>query len=405
MRQPSPDALRWIALFGATAVISILFIGMVQPFLVALVLAAITASMASRLQARMMDVTHQRPGLAAALTLAVLSVAVLAPLLGVAYLAAQQAQGMSDSAGALVAELQSITPEEPLPDWVPFRDQIGSRSADIMAKFGELTEALSGYAATALGQLAAGTAEFFLNLFVYVYALFLFLQMDRSVIDQVLSYSGLPERTQTALAERMISISRATLKGTLVIGVAQGVLGGLGFWATGIEGAVFWGVVMAVLSVIPGLGPLLIVFGGVLWLLAQGDLTMALGLAVWGVAVVGTIDNILRPVLVGRDTALHDVLILISTLGGLAVFGAAGLVLGPVLAGLFVTLWDTLVRTTHDTEDNETGQDETGEDDRAKPASDVLDEDLARELQELRRKHQEREARKDRQAKRPSDAP
>lgn len=389
----TPDVIRWVALVIVTLMVSVLFVGMVQPFLVALFLAAITAEMAANLQARMMALTGGKPGFSAALSLILLCVAVIAPLLGVVYLAANQAQGMSETAEQLVAELRAISPEDPLPDWVPFREFIGSHSAEITAKAGELTSALSGFAATALGNVATGTAQFFLNLFVYIYALFLFLQMERSIIAQILSYTGLASDTQDELSQRMVSVSRATIKGTVLIGVAQGTLGAVGFWACGIEGAAFWGVVMAVLSIIPGLGPLLIVFGGVIWLFAQGAVTPALGLAFWGVAVVGTIDNILRPILVGRDAALHDVLILISTLGGLAVFGAAGLVLGPVLAGLFVTLWDTIARSAAG---SGTGPKEVADasDEPSESASELLDEDLARELGELRQKHAEREARK-----------
>ena len=389
MSQPGADSIRWIALVAVTGLVSILFVGMVQPFLVALVLAAITAAMSAPLQARMMSLTHGRAGFAAALTLVILCIALVAPLLGVIFLAAQQAQGMSAGAEALVAELQAISPDDPLPDWVPFRDAIGARSADIMAKLGELAGALGGWAASAFGHIAAGTAQFFLDLFVYIYALFLFLQMDRTVISQILSYSGLAEGKQAELEERMVSISRATIKGTLVIGAAQGALGALGFWVAGIEGAAFWGVVMAVLSIIPGLGPLLIIFCGVVWLFTQGAVTPAIGLAVWGVAVVGTIDNILRPILVGRDAALHDILILISTLGGLAMFGAAGLVLGPVLAGLFVSLWNTLSRTAADPDDLR----ETATPDETGAGAGLLDEDMTRELEDLRRKQAERSGR------------
>lgn len=183
MPQPSSDTIRWIALVSVTLLVSILFVGMVQPFLVALVLAAITAAMASKIQVRMLGLTGGKQGLSAALTLILLCIAVIAPLLGVTYLAAQQAQGMSEGADQLVTELRAISQDDPLPEWVPFRDFIGSHSAEITAKLGELTSALSGFAATALGHLATGTAQFFLNLFVYVYALFLFLQMDRSVIS------------------------------------------------------------------------------------------------------------------------------------------------------------------------------------------------------------------------------
>ncbi|MEM7074656.1 MAG: AI-2E family transporter [Pseudomonadota bacterium] len=345
MSQPNPDAIRWIALLGVTALVSILFIGMVKPFLVAITLAAITAAMSARLQGRMMALTGSRRGFSATLTLIVLVVSVVGPLLGVMFLAAEQAKGMSEGAEELVKELRGLSPDDPLPEWVPFRNEIGSHSAEIMAKLGELTSAISGFAASVLGHIASGTAQFFLNLFIYLYALFMFVQMDRSVITQIFSFTGLPHKTQAELADRMVLISKATIKGTFVIGLAQGSLGALGFWVVGIHGAAFWGVIMLVFSVIPGIGPLIIILGGSIWLFTQDQLAMGLGLAIWGIAAVSTIDNILRPILVGRTASLHNVLILISTLGGLASFGAVGLVLGPVLAGLFVTLWQTLART------------------------------------------------------------
>ena len=118
----------------------------------------------------------------------------------------------------------------------------------------------------------------------------------------------------------------------------QGVLGGLGFAVAGIDAAVFWGAVMAVLSILPGIGTTLVWFPAVVYLLMTNQMLVGVGLLVWSAGVVGSIDNFLRPVLVGRDTQMPDLLILLSTLGGLALFGVSGLVLGPIVAALFMTV-------------------------------------------------------------------
>lgn len=406
MTTPPSDALRWFSLLTVTAAVSILFIGTVNSFLIGLVLAAIAAGLAAPLQARMIVLTKRKSAMAAILTITIVAISIVAPLFGVIWLAASQAESLAAGADALVEQFSGLSPDDPLPEWVPFRQQIGRYSAEIIAKLGEFASAAGGFLVSNLTEMTKGTVRFFLDVFIFFYALFFFVQMKTPVIEQILSYSGLHDSTQRVLAERMISISRATIKGTLLIGVAQGALGGLGFWAAGLEGAAFWGVVMAVLSVIPGLGPLFIIFCGVVWLFAQGETTAAIGLAVWGIGVVGTIDNILRPILVGRDAALPDIMILISTLGGLAAFGASGLVLGPVLAGLFVTLWDTVRGANRNGIDSgsdpseepvvtaDAGVQSAGPEDTGSSSDTLLDEDLTRELEELRRLRAERDARR-----------
>jgi predicted PurR-regulated permease PerM len=173
-----------------------------------------------------------------------------------------------------------------------------------------------------------------------VYAMIFFLQEKTPVLAQLMRYSGLPRASQERLVDRTISISRATIKGTLVIGIVQGALGGIAFAVVGIQGAAFWAVVMAVASVVPGIGTALVWVPAVIYLFATGETVSAVGLALWFALLVGTIDNVLRPILVGRDTEMPDLLVLVSTLGGLAMFGAVGLIIGPVVGGLFVTMWE-----------------------------------------------------------------
>lgn len=340
------DLWRWLALIGATLLISFAFLGVIQPFLIPLLLAAIASAMAMPLFKRISRGLGGRNGLASALTLILLLVGVFVPLLLLTYLAAVQATGLADAAVMLFDEVRADPSRLSLPRWLPFRAEIIELGPTLMAKVGELASAIAQLFVSSLSAMTRGTASFFLDLFIFLYGMFFFLQMDTPIILQVLRFTGLRPETQALLHERAMSISRATLKGTLLIGLAQGLLGGIGFWVTGIPGSAFWGVIMAVLSVIPGLGPTFVVFCGVIYLLIEGAIPQAIGLAIWGAAVVGTIDNVLRPILVGRDAKLHDILILISTLGGLATFGATGLVLGPVLAGLFVAIWTTVARST-----------------------------------------------------------
>ena len=148
-----------------------------------------------------------------------------------------------------------------------------------------------------------------------------------------------PEQS-SLLLDKFVSVSRATLKGTLVVGVVQGGLAGAAFAVAGIGGAAFWGTIMGVLSVLPGIGAPLIWVPAVIYLLAVGRIGPAIGLLLWCALVVGTVDNFLRPLLVGKDTKMPDLLILLGTLGGLVVFGAVGIVIGPIVAALFLTVWE-----------------------------------------------------------------
>jgi predicted PurR-regulated permease PerM len=139
---------------------------------------------------------------------------------------------------------------------------------------------------------------------------------------------------------KFVSVARATLKGTILIGVAQGLLGGLAFWAAGIDGAIFWGTVMTVMSIIPGIGSALIWGPAAVILMTTGEVWRGIVLAGFGGLVIGSVDNLLRPLLVGRDTQMHELLIFFSTLGGLLLFGVMGFIIGPILAALFVTVWE-----------------------------------------------------------------
>ena len=161
----------------------------------------------------------------------------------------------------------------------------------------------------------------------------------RAVLRATLGYTPLTEEDQTKLLGTFVSVARATLKGKLVIGIIQGGLAALSFWLAGIEGVFFWGAVMAVLSVIPAVGTALVWVPAVIFLAINGQTGAAIGVGLWCALVVGTIDNILNPILIGKDAEMPDLLVLLTTLGGLAVFGVAGMIIGPIVGSLYVAIW------------------------------------------------------------------
>ena len=150
----------------------------------------------------------------------------------------------------------------------------------------------------------------------------------------------LEDADERRLLETFGSVTRATLKGTAVIGLLQGGLAGLAFAVVGIPSAVFWGTIMVVLSIIPGIGTGLIWVPAVVILVAGGSLVKGIVLALFCGLIVGSIDNVLRPRLVGKDTQMPDLLIFVGTLGGIVMFGILGFIIGPIVAALFITVWD-----------------------------------------------------------------
>jgi predicted PurR-regulated permease PerM len=173
-----------------------------------------------------------------------------------------------------------------------------------------------------------------------LYCMFFFLLEGERILNKILYYLRLEDQFERRMLDKFTSITRATLKGTIVIGVLQGALAGIAFAALGIPSALFWGTIMAVLSVIPSVGSAIVWLPTVVILLFTGHIIKAIILLLFCGLVVGSMDNLLRPKLVGKDTQMHELMILFGTLGGILMFGMVGMIIGPIIAGLFVTLWE-----------------------------------------------------------------
>jgi predicted PurR-regulated permease PerM len=177
-----------------------------------------------------------------------------------------------------------------------------------------------------------------------LYLLFFFLRDSDALLAALGDAIPMGDGRQRTLFSRFASVTRATLKGTVLVGLVQGALGGLLFWALGLRAPAFWGVIMAMLSLLPLVGPAIVWAPTAIFLMVTGSVTKGIILMVGGIVVVGTADNVLRPLLVGRETRMPDYMVLLSTLGGLSVFGPAGFVAGPVIAALFLSVWDMFAK-------------------------------------------------------------
>ena len=203
----------------------------------------------------------------------------------------------------------------------------------------------SQYLATKVFAIGQGTFEFFIGFFVMLYLLFFLLRDGKDLVHRIRTAIPLADTTKRRLQIKFTRVVRATVKGNVVVAAVQGALGGFIFWALGIYSPLLWGVLMAFLSLLPAAGAGIIWAPVAIYLMLSGSLVQGIILTAFGVLVIGLVDNILRPILVGKDTRMPDYLILISTLGGLSVFGLNGFVIGPLVAALFMSSWALFVES------------------------------------------------------------
>ncbi len=321
--------------------ISAVFLHMIRGFVMAVLLAGIFTSLARPLYLKLLKLMRGRTGAASVLTLLLIVLVIIVPLGSLVGVVAAQAVRVANSAAPWVQHRLENPDEIML--WLqgqPFYDRIAPYQDDILTKAGEIVGTISHFLVNNLSAATSGTVTFFFTLAIMLYSMYFFLIDGDRLLDRILYYLPLEDRDERRLIEKFRSVTRATIKGTAVIGALQGGLAGAALWAVGIPSALFWTVIMVVLSIIPGIGT------GLVWLPAAVILAMggawgkAVGLALFCGLIVGSIDNFLRPRMVGKDTEMPDLLILLATLGGLGMFGLLGFIIGPIVAAVFVTAWE-----------------------------------------------------------------
>jgi predicted PurR-regulated permease PerM len=326
-----------VLLVGATLAMAWLLRGLWQPIFWAVVLGILFRPLHARLARRF----GGRGTLAAALVIVLVFLFLIVPailLTGLVFEEAAQLVERVNSGeidpGATVSWFQGVLPriESAALDIGIGLEDLADRLRDVAARAGEYSLTL----AIGAGQNAAGVL---LGFFLALYLMFFILRDGDRIYRRIFEAIPLPSGQKLRFFQEFAIVSKATLKGTVVIGLLQGTLGGIIFAVLGIEGAAFWGAVMAVASVLPALGAALVWLPAAIILVASGAVAKGLILAAFGALVISTSDNAVRPILVGRDTHMPDYLVLFSTLGGLGLFGITGVVLGPVIAAFFLVAW------------------------------------------------------------------
>ena len=324
--------------------VTALFLAVTWPFFKPLLLGALLAGLFHPLYRWITRLLGGRASLGAAVTLLVLLVLGLGPISAFLGIVLQQALTMSDQAIPWLSQHLGVASTFNVHDWLvqrfPALAKYVPSQEQLLQQVGTAAKTAGAFLVTFASRMTATTAAFLLNLFVMLYAMFFFFKDGHKILERIFYYTPLSDEDEARMLARLTSITRATVKGTLVIGVIQGALAGFAFWVAGIDGAALWGTIMTILSIIPGIGAALVWVPVVIILFVTGQYLTATLLAAWCAAVVGTVDNFLRPMLVGRDAKMPDLLILIGTLGGLFLFGLMGFIVGPIVCGLFLTVWD-----------------------------------------------------------------
>ena len=321
--------------------ISALFLTMTRNYLMPIFLAALFSALVTPLYNAINQKTGNRSSLSAMTTILLLVALIVVPLTGLLGVFVNQAINVSQAVAPWIEKFVS----EPSNighylQKVPFYEDILPYRDEILSKAGELVGNVSSFLVSGISGFTKGALETLFLSFIMFYAMFFFLKDGKKLLNKILYYLPLEHKDEAMLVERFTSVSRATIKGTGLIGLIQGTICGIGYAIVGIENPVFWAILTAFSSVIPAVGTTLIWVPATLVLAAGGEWSGVITLLIICGLIGGNLDNFLRPALVGKDTQMSDLMVLISTLGGIGMFGMIGVVIGPIVAALFITIWD-----------------------------------------------------------------
>lgn len=349
MSSPNPlktPEFEFRSLVFLVLVASALFALILWPFFGAVCWSVFIAIVFWPMHQRFLHGSHNRPNMAAAASVTVIVLIVILPM-------TMLIASITDEASQMVAKLRSGEINigtyfqrilAALPEWARgMLQRFGMGDLQLLQQKVMTAIGTSGQALTSrvvgIGQV---TLDFVVAFFVMLYVLyFLFRDGDRLSQSIARTIPLHPQHTRRLLTQ-FATVVRATVKGNIVVALVQGALGAIAFWFLGLPGAVLWGAVMAVLSLLPAVGAVLVWGPVAAYFFFTGEVVKGIGLTIWGALVIGLVDNVLRPILVGRDTRMPDYLVLVTTLGGIVVFGLNGFVIGPVIAAVFLVSWEML---------------------------------------------------------------
>ena len=342
-RVSSGNRVEWGFLIALLVIVSLAFAILIEPFFGAIVWGVVVAVLFRPVYEGLLGYLPGRANLVAGITLILILLLVVVPTILLGMALAQEAaniylrieDGDLDFGAAFAAFEQS------LPRWM--QAQLAAYGyGDLDSIRAEIEQSISAILQFLVAQLLSvgqGAFQFILGLGVMLYLTFFLLRDGRALTERIGQMIPLGEEKRDILWDKFLVVIRATIKGSLIIAIMQGALGGLIFWALDIRGALLWAVLMGVFSLLPAIGTGFVWAPVAVYLFVTGDVWEGIVLMLCGIFVISMVDNLVRPILVGRDTRMPDYVVLISTLGGLQLFGINGIVIGPLVAALFIAIW------------------------------------------------------------------
>ena len=325
------------------ALLLVIFLYTVWMFVIPVIIAAVFAGLFHPFYRWLAKILKGRKGLASLITCILLLACLMLPVYFIANKVAREAFDLYSSAEekvheiieqgeeGLIGRIKGMLPERLIQDL---------ERIDWQKSLADIAKASGSLIASIINKTTKSTFNLVMNLFIVLFTMFYFFQDGEKIIKRLKYLSPLGSKYEDQLLERFTSVTRATVKGALLLGLIQGSLGALVLWIFGVPSVVLWGVIMVILSVIPLIGSWLVMYPAGIYKIIIGDVWQGIFIILFTAVVIGNLDNLLRPRLVGRDAKMHDLLIFFSTLGGISVFGIWGFILGPVIAALFLTLLD-----------------------------------------------------------------
>lgn len=325
-------------LLGTTFV----FFWMMKEFLIPVVLAAVFATLFYPLFRRLARAFGGRRTVAALVTCVILFLVLVIPLYLVAQMVANEAASFYKSAQIKAQEIVRQGEAGPIGTlhrsrWVR---QLGLDTFDWRASLKSGASSIGGALATFVNKASRGTIQVVVILFMTLFTLFYFFRDGEGIARRVGLLIPLEPEYKKAIADRFASVSRATVRGTLVIALIQGTLSGLTLWIFGVSSPFLWGVVATLTSIVPLVGAWVVLYPAAFYQMAAGSVWQGVGILIVTVVLIVNIDNVLRPRLVGAEVGMHDLMVFFSTLGGIGLFGPMGFIIGPMIAALFLSILD-----------------------------------------------------------------
>lgn len=331
--------LRHAVFFGMLIFVSAAFLFLTRSFAYPIFWAAIIAGIFYPLFERLLKLT-KFPNLSAAITLLIIVFVILIPLTIIGTLLVGQSidlySSLENNKGQINTSIQDFS------YWIQHNQITTKFHIDEQfwtEKMSEITRTVVNFILDTLKSWTQNSVAFLAQTVIMFYALFFFLRDGKKILKFLMRLCPLGDGNETLLYEKFTTTAGATLKGTVVVGLIQGIIGAVLFWVTGVQGSIVWGLVMAAASILPPFGTSIVWLPAGIFMLVSGNIVAGIIILATGILIIGTIDNFLRPILVGKSVKMHPVLVLLSTLGGLLSFGITGIVIGPIITSIFLSFW------------------------------------------------------------------